>query len=65
MCPNFGTTKINFHLEQMENLLFLGVPILKVFPLKLILAFKSSSNMEDDIYFHAWTVFPESVSFLL
>ena len=42
MCPNFGTTKsnkfsiwnkwkiINFpFLEQMENLLFLGVPILK------------------------------------
>ena len=31
MCPNFGTPKNNnfFHLEQMENLLFLGVPILK------------------------------------
>ena len=30
ICPNSGTPKIlNFHLEQMENLLFLGVPILK------------------------------------
>ena len=28
---NFGTSKNNeiFHLEQMENLIFLGVPILK------------------------------------
>ena len=30
MCPNLGTPKNNFfHLEQMENLSFLGVPILK------------------------------------
>ena len=30
MCPNFGTPKtVNVHLEQMENLLFSGVPILK------------------------------------
>ena len=31
MCPNFGTPKINkfFILEQMENLLYLGVAILK------------------------------------
>ena len=26
---NFGTSKRIFHLEQMENILFLGVPILK------------------------------------
>ena len=30
MCPNFGMPeKLTFHLEQMENLLFLGVPTLK------------------------------------
>ena len=30
LCLNFGTPQIIiFHLEQMENLLFLGVPILK------------------------------------
>ena len=31
MCPDFGTSKNNkiFHLEKMENLLSLGVPILK------------------------------------
>ena len=31
LCLNFGTPENNefFHLEQMENLLFLGVPILK------------------------------------
>ena len=27
VCPNFGTPKkLILHLEQMENLLFLGVP---------------------------------------
>ena len=33
LCPNFGTPENNdfFHLGQMENLLFLGVPILKHF----------------------------------
>ena len=31
LCLKFGTPENNefFHLEQMENLLFLGVPILK------------------------------------
>ena len=31
LCLNFGTPENNefFHLGQMENLLFLGVPILK------------------------------------
>ena len=31
MCPNFGTPKIILHLEQIEILLFLGVPILRHF----------------------------------
>ena len=37
MCPNFGT-KLILHLEQMENLLFSRVPILKhiMVPLSII-----------------------------
>ena len=39
MCPNFGTSKNSLHLEQMENLLLLGVPILKHITVIFIVSF--------------------------
>ena len=45
---NFGTPKNNefFHLEQMENLLFLGVPILK--HIRVVLVHVLSKHLRDN-----------------
>ena len=58
MYPNLGTPKNNFfNLEQMENLLFLGIPILKHITV-LFYSFKSycSQNGQNSIEFWPFRV---------